>query len=98
MPGSNSTSTPSTLAIGMPLLRRDFRAGVDARARAILGDAVLHLVAEVPEQALDRTSGRVAEAADGVAFDLAGHVEQEVDLRHLRLAGDHPLHDAPHPA
>jgi hypothetical protein len=47
---------------------------------------------------LDRPGGRVAEAADGVAFDLGGDVEQQVDLGHLGFAGDHPLHDPPHPA
>ena len=67
-------------------------------ARAIAGDAVFDLVAEVAEQALDRPGGRVAQAADRVALDLAGHVEQQVDLGHLGLAGDHPLHHPPHPA
>src|SRR4051812_34452942 len=67
-------------------------------AGAVLVDPVLDLVAEVAEQALDRPGRRIAQAADGVAFDLRRDVQQHVDLRHLRLAGHHPLHHAPHPA
>src|SRR6516225_2884936 len=67
------------------LLRGHGRAGVGALARAIGVDALLHLVAEVAEEALDRPGGRVAEAADRVALHLAGDVEQQVDLGHLGL-------------
>src|SRR5271155_2818624 len=104
MPFSNSTSPPFTLALGMawgdsPLLRGDQGgAGVIGAAGAVLRDALLDLGAEVHEQALDRPGGGVAEAADGVALDLACDVQQQVDLRRLGLAGAHPLHPPPHPA
>ena len=80
MPGSNSTSTPSTLAIGMAYSAASSVAPCTWGLPRDTGDAVLDLVAEVAEQALDRPGGRVAEAADGVALDLAGDVEQQVDL------------------
>src|SRR5688500_2592004 len=65
-------SGPSALA----LLRRDQRGALNVGlAGAVVGDALLHLVAEVAEQALDRPGGRVAQGADGVAFDLGGDVQ-----------------------
>src|SRR5579859_1122711 len=73
-------------------------AGVIGAAGSVLCDALLDLRTEVHEEALDRPGGGIAQAADGVTLDLAGDVEQQVDLLRLGLAGDHPLHDPPHPA
>src|SRR3546814_4039178 len=50
------------------------------------------------DQALDRPRRGVAERADGVAFDLLGHVEQRVDLADVGIAGAQAFHHAPHPA
>ncbi len=52
-----------------------------------LVDAVLHLRAEMPDQALDRPCRRIAERTDGVAFDLLGDLEQRVDLAVMGVAG-----------
>src|SRR5271167_2100689 len=72
-----------------PLLRRRQARALHVRpADAIVGDAFLDLAAEVAEEALDRPDRRVGELADGVALDLAGHVQQHVDLARLGLAGD----------
>src|SRR6266446_808605 len=40
----------------------------------------------------------IAERADRVAFDLAGDLLQQVDLRRRGVALHHPLHHPPHPA
>src|SRR5690606_5385677 len=79
---------------------RSFRCLLHAAQSAALlfKDAALHLRTEMLDQALDRPCRRVAERADGVAFDLFGDVEQRVDLADVCIAGAHPLHHAPHPA
>src|SRR5262245_65419444 len=51
----------------------------------------------MPDQALDRPGGRVAERADGMAFDLVADIEQHIDLALLSLAPGHALEHAPHP-
>src|SRR6476620_4555746 len=61
-------------------------------------DATLDLRTEMPDQALDRPSRRVAERADGVTLDLLRPIEKRVDLALLRAAIDHAHHHAPHPA
>jgi hypothetical protein len=43
-------------------------------------DALLHLWSEVPQKALNRPCSRIAERADGVAFDLLGELIKLVDL------------------
>jgi hypothetical protein len=43
-------------------------------------DPRFHLGTEMPDQALDRPGGRIAERADRVAFDLLGHIVEHVDL------------------
>jgi hypothetical protein len=51
------------------------------------------------DQALDRPGCRVAKRADGVAFDLLGHIEQHVDLALLAgVAFHHAVHHRHHPA
>src|SRR3954471_24205453 len=77
----------------MPSLRRLQH----ALARA-LGDAALELWAEMPDQALDRPGGGVAQRADRMALDLLGDVEQLIDRLDLGVAGPQFLHDPPHPA
>jgi hypothetical protein len=57
---------------------RDFLARQLARLKH--GRASGNLDPEMADQALDRPGRRVAERADGVAFDLLGDVEQHVDL------------------
>ena len=53
----------------------------EVRAAAAVGvDALFDLVTEVPDQALHGPGGGVAEGADGVTFDLTGHVESVDDL------------------
>src|SRR6185312_17048122 len=99
MPGSNSTSTPLTLALGIPLLRRSQRRALNVGlAAAIVGDARFDFGTEVAEQALDRPGRRVAQGADGVPFDLGGDFQKDVDLLGIGLALGHPLHHPPHPA
>src|SRR5215217_1455039 len=81
------------------LLRSDRRNGAVAGGRIrILVDPLFDDVTEVADQALDRPGGRIAEGADGVAFDLLGHREQHVDFALLGAAFDHAFHDAHHPA
>src|SRR5690242_12884150 len=92
MPAGTSISIPSMVIFGMGSLL------LGCLARAIVADAALDLGSEVAEQALDRPRGRIAQGADGVAFDLLGDVEQEVDLADLGLATHHALHHAVHPA
>ena len=58
-------------------------------ARRIVVDAPLDLGAEMPDQALDRPGGGVAQGTDGVAFDLLGDFLQQVDLRNLGVALHH---------
>src|SRR5690349_8077399 len=74
--------------------RRRFR----LRARGIGVDAPLDLVAEMPDQPLDRPGRGVAERADRVALDLGGDFEQEPDLALARPPLRHPGEHAPHPA
>src|SRR5918993_666091 len=68
------------------------------RARRVIVDPLLDLVTEVADQTLDRPSRRVAERADGVAFDLGRNFEQHVDLALLGAAFRHAGEHAPHPA
>src|SRR3546814_6397638 len=65
---------------------------------AILPNSPLEFGTEMTDQPLNRPRRRVAQCADGVAFDLLGHVEQSVDLADVGVAGAQPLHHAPHPA
>ena len=52
---------------------------VDDAAAAVI-DHVFELVPVVLEEALHRPGRRIAERADGVAFDAVGDVEQQVQL------------------
>ena len=61
-------------------------------------DARFHLGPEMADQTLHRPGRGIAQRADGVAFDLLGHVEQQIDLALLRLAALQALQHAPHPA
>ena len=85
MPGSASISLPSTLSLRHARYSAAISdAGTAGGARAIFVDALFDLGAEMPDQALDRPGRRVAQRADGVAFDLLGDFLQQVDLSHLR--------------
>ena len=68
------------------------------RVARVFVDAPLDLRPEVPQQALHRPRRAVAECADGVTFDLLGHVEQHVDFFFLRAAVRHAGEHPPHPA
>src|SRR5262245_38525485 len=81
---------------GLPLLCRDRNRRRDRLERAGV-DALLDHVAEMPDQALDGPSGRVAERADGMALDLIADIEQHIDLGLLGLALGHAFEHAPHP-
>ena len=52
---------------------------VDDAAAAVV-DHVFELVAEVLEEALHRPRGGIAERADGVAFDAARDVDQQLQI------------------
>src|SRR5204862_143447 len=70
--------------------------GGQRAARLRLGRPELGAV--ITDQALDRPGGRIAEGADGVAFDLLGDVIEPVDVADGRVAFAEPLHRPPHPA
>ena len=57
-----------------------------SRIARVFVDAPLDLGAEVPQQALHRPGSAVAKGANGVTFDLLGHLHQHVDLALLRAA------------
>src|ERR1700744_3855801 len=65
---------------------------------AVCGDALFDLGTEVTDQALDRPGRRVAQGADGVAFDLLADFLQQIDFAWLCVALHHAGHDTPHPA
>src|SRR5215510_12379447 len=92
MPAGTSISTPSMVIFGMGSLLLRSLVG------AVVADAPFDLGTEMADQALDRPGGRIAQGADGVAFDLFGDVEQHVDLAQFGLALHHALHHAVHPA
>src|SRR6202158_1040268 len=79
-------------------LRRLARGLVRIGIARIFVDAPLDLWPEMPQQALHRPGGAIAEGADGVALDLLGHVHQHADLAPLRAAFRHAGEHAPHPA
>src|SRR3569832_51595 len=68
------------------------------RVRRVLVDALLDLVTEMRDQALDRPGGRVAKRAYRVALDLLRLFDQHVDLALLGAAFRHAREHAPHPA
>src|SRR5206468_10474920 len=86
-----------TIAMFSFLLGGDRQAHVAVRL-PVCRDALFHDRAEVPDQALDRPGGGVAEGADGVALDLAADLVEHVDLGQLGAAFDHAAHDAHRPA
>src|SRR5882757_8897873 len=80
-------------------MRRIENAGVvDIRLVRIPVDALLDLVTEMRDQALDRPRRSVTERADGVALDLFCHFQQHVDLALVGAALGHPGQDPPHPS
>src|ERR1700688_1743656 len=87
-----------------PLLRRDHVGGVknagvvDVGFPRIFVDALLDLVTEMRDQALDRPRRGIAERADGVALDLFCHLQQHVDLAFGGAALPLARKPPPHPA
>src|SRR5712671_6625191 len=70
---------------------------VDIGLARILIDALLDLVTEMRDQALDRPRRGVTERADGVALDLPGHFQEHVDLALVGATFGHTRQDPPHP-
>ena len=61
-------------------------------------DSLFHQRPEVPDQPLHRPDAAIGQGADGVAFDLARHLLQHVDLGDFSAAFDHAQHHPVHPA
>src|SRR5436190_24378369 len=61
-------------------------------------DVLLELAAELVDVAGHRDRGRLAERAEALAVDAVAHVEQQVELVLLRLAGFEAAQDLRHPA
>src|SRR5687767_4500639 len=61
-------------------------------------DHVFEFMPEMFHEALHRPGGGVAEGANGVAFDLVGHVHQHVQVLLAAFAGEHSLQQTIHPA
>src|ERR1700687_1244343 len=89
--GGTALSLPSTMSLVFYCLLRRDRHGFGMRLRRIFVDAPLDLRPEMAQQPLHRPGGAVAESADGVAFDLRGHLHQHRDLALLRAAFGHAL-------
>src|SRR5690606_17965374 len=80
------------------LLRRDRVAGEGRLARPVLADAILDLLAEMPDQALRRPARGAAQGADGVALDRGRDCHRQVVLGGIGLAHRQALQLPPHPA
>ena len=59
--------------------------GVDDAASAVI-DHVFELVAEMLEEALHRPGRRITQAADRVALDAVGDIEQQVQVLRAALS------------
>src|ERR1700759_2975233 len=68
------------------------------RVARVFIDAALDLRTEMPQQALYRPRGAIAEGADRVTLDLLRHLEQHVDLTLVGATFGHAGEHAPHPA
>lgn len=66
--------------------------------RLVRVDAVLHLVAELPDQALDGPGSGVSQRTDCVSFDLEGQLLEHVDLCKVSVAQFDALQHVHHPA
>src|ERR1700684_984416 len=100
-PASRISATRNCPVAPWSLLRRDHMSGienagiVDVRLVRIFLDALLDLVTEMRDQALDRPRRGIAERADGVALDLFCHLQQHVDL--ALVGASCPPRDQPPP-
>src|SRR5215469_9153499 len=92
MPAGTSTSRPSIVSFGIS-------GGLSLRRGngAVLGDAPLHLRAEMADQPLDWPHRTIGQRADRMPLDFVGHVEQHVDLSRRGVTLNHALHDPPYP-
>src|SRR5215467_14783929 len=75
-------------------LRNRLRLGL----RGVFVDPPLDLGPKMPQQALHRPSGAVAESADSMTLDLGRDLPQRVDLAFLGASFRHAREHAPHPA
>src|SRR5690606_17903143 len=80
------------------LLAHDGAVALVVDQEATVHDAVLELVPEMAQETLHRPRGRLAEGADGVAFDLPGGGTQHVQVVDHRGALDDAADHAVHPA
>ena len=63
-----------------------------------MGDALLYIVAEMPDEPLNRPGGRIPKGTNCMAFDLLGHIQQHINFLWSRITGHQPLHHPHHPA
>ena len=61
-------------------------------------DPVLNLIAEMPDQTLNRPGRRIAQSADRMPLDLLGHIQQHVDFLRLRITCHQTVHHPHHPS
>src|SRR5690606_13430986 len=84
VPGGTLISIPSIFSFGMflapPALGRPRRGRLPLPRRLVGLDPLLHHRPEMADEALHRPCRRVAQRTDRMALDLAGDVEQHVDL------------------
>src|SRR5512139_3172707 len=92
------TGTPSTSMLTRSSLIPSCRAAARLDDAVAVLDVMLELVPEVSDETLHRPRGRVAERADGVAFDVVGDADQQVHVFHAALAGEDAPQRAVQPA
>src|SRR5512142_1743077 len=102
MPASSAASmtvAPSRASMVLPLISiltmSRFR---PLHHAALVFDVVLELLAEVLQEAAHRHGRRIAEGADGVPLDLAGHVVELVEILRRAVTVLDAMHHARQPA
>src|SRR5215471_649539 len=98
MPFGISCSLLLMISFGMRASLRGYRHRRRYGLRRLRIDALLHDMAEMADQALNRPGRCIAERADGVALDLIADIKQHIDLADLCFPARHALQHAPHPA
>src|SRR5437016_6179190 len=98
VPSSTSISVPSTISCFGIVFIRSLLCRHASLLRLVIVDTLFDHRTEVLDQTLYRPRRRVAERADGVAFDLFRDVKQQIDLALLGFATLHALEHPPHPA
>src|SRR5512139_3352542 len=92
------TGTPSTSMLTSSSLIPSCRAAARLDDAVAVLDVMLELVPEMSDEALHRPRRRVAERADGVAFDVVGDADEHVDVFFAPLPREDPLQRAVEPA